>query len=227
MEKNKTFSIIKDEVIKQRIEGIVNNDTLKKGLVKYLKIRKNFEDDNYHICDDNSKNPKGNFQKDYKSFYKMNKKTVKNLNKFSIDYFNTMDNLKKIKKEKKYIDFQTVYDEVYKFQDNNELSFTSKLAHTINNNLPIWDSIVATKHFGYNKPNSSLSNVYTATINIYKAYQEDFYNYMKSPEGKLLIDLFDEMFKKEFKGEKPISDVKKIDFILWQYRPWENKNEKK
>lgn len=148
------------------------------------------------------------YQSKYKNFYKMNR--VKNPNKnFYQEYFKIINKLK----GKDNIDFKTVYNEVRKFQTNNEISFASKLAHTLNDDLPIWDEIVASIHFGYLRPSKESSNWENASIYLYEAYQRNFAYYKNNnPEAKQIIKTFNKVFKDY---EDKISDTKKIDFILW------------
>ena len=76
---------------------------------------------------------------------------------------------------------------------------------------PIWDSVVATKHFGFKLPGYSLKDRPSACVKKYAEYCETFNKYAKSQEGKMIVRLFDEKFPK-----CEITDVKKIDFVLWQ-----------
>jgi len=94
-----------------------------------------------------------------------------------------------------------------------EPSFSSKLVATLNVNAPVWDSFV----LGYALIKAPL---YTSKTKVdqaeaaYKKLEEWHERHMKSDHGKLIIQTFEEMVP-EHSG---ISDLKKIDFVLWQSR---------
>jgi hypothetical protein len=60
-------------------------------------------------------------------------------------------------------------------------------------------------------PYASCKNRELACCNRYAEYEDKFYDYMATEEGCMIIRTFDERFP-----NNGISDVKKIDFILWQ-----------
>lgn len=92
-----------------------------------------------------------------------------------------------------------------------EISFASKMLHHLDSSFPIWDSVVATQHFKFKRINTGDLNMRKDVMwNLYLKYIDNFYRYMQSPDGKKIIKLFDDKFCAE------ISDVKKIDFVLWQ-----------
>ena len=73
-----------------------------------------------------------------------------------------------------------------------EISFTSKLLHTIDQNLPIWDSIVAEDHF---KMSAGKEMTAEARWSAYKDYKDKFENYVNDENrGRILIELFDEKY---------------------------------
>ena len=90
-----------------------------------------------------------------------------------------------------------------------EPSFTSKLLHTLNDNLPIWDSIVTDFLERENvivKPKRGDKDYEQNCVNTY----ETLIKWYKGDEAKAYAAYFDTLFPGE-----PISDTKKIDFILW------------
>ncbi len=91
-----------------------------------------------------------------------------------------------------------------------ELSFASKLLHTLDPSNPIYDRKVS--NF-LNLKGPALYWTSEAKI----ARQVDNYNaimeWYKTPQAKSLIALFDKTFPEY---SKLIGDVKKIDFIIWR-----------
>lgn len=83
------------------------------------------------------------------------------------------------------------------------------MAHTFNPQTPIWDKIVTTDHFGFRSPTGQKDRE-QKTVRRFEDYSGKFCGYMKSKEGQMLIGMFDKAFP-----DSRISDVKKIDFILW------------
>lgn len=148
------------------------------------------------------------FQKIYREFYQLRRFYS---DEFAKGYFEIMQTLKGVPN----VTFQQILEKVNSIEKNsNETSFSSKLLHTLDPSYPIWDSIVTDKHlFNLKAPSSKAENFESQTNEIYQTFKSAFYAYMNSDEGQLLIELFDEKFP-----NSGISDVKKIDFILWQHR---------
>lgn len=91
-----------------------------------------------------------------------------------------------------------------------ELSFATKLIHTIDNNSPIFDSNVA-KVFGLKlKHIRDLDQKIEDRIHVYELLKRKFERLLKSPEIREIISDF-----KEKLGVN-INDVKMLDFILWK-----------
>ena len=87
-----------------------------------------------------------------------------------------------------------------------EMSFASKLLHTIKCDSPIWDSQVC-KKLGIN---GSIKTFDDGD----KAYDELCKNYdklKKDPQFKTFVSNFDSLFP----GFSGITETKKIDFYLW------------
>ena len=111
---------------------------------------------------------------------------------------------------------KTGIEEIMTYLANNtpwksvELSFASKLLHTIDKDAPIYDKKVAS-FLKLKGPVVSWSNEKKIK------HQVETYNtiiaWYQTPRAKSLIHLFDEIFP-EYKTK--IGDVKKIDFIIWR-----------
>lgn len=177
---------------------IVRRREISQGLEKYKYFRERlFETD---VTKDEV------YQKEYRAFYQMRRFYN---NHFAEGFFSLMEKAK----EKKGIDFQYVFTNMQEIQGTCEISFSSKLLHTIDPSYPIWDSIVTRNHFGINPPYSSCKKKSEACIAKYNGYKQEFYQYLNSEEGISLIEIFDQQYP-----NSGIHDVKKADFILWQDR---------
>ncbi len=135
-----------------------------------------------------------------------------------------------IRSEKWYSNFYFLFGEFLKGENHNfslclnylytttgkiEPSFCSKLIHTFNPNLPIWDSFIL-RSLGFNVPNLKNSNKkIDICVKIYNMICREFKTHLDDSGVKAAIEDFDKEFS-DYKSE--ISDVKKLDFILWSNR---------
>ncbi len=112
-------------------------------------------------------------------------------------------------------DFEKVLRALYQVGGMVEVSFSSKLVSTLNPNLPIWDKIVLKNlkfYREWNKANNlPVEERIQCAVAIYEKMQKEYNEYLKSDDGKAFIAQFDATFE-EFKD---ISDVKKLDLMLW------------
>jgi hypothetical protein len=97
-----------------------------------------------------------------------------------------------------------------KNQENVQFSFATKLANTINNSYPIYDSEVA-RVFGYYRPlekdfNKKVDKYLLQFEQIREAYQEILNENLLEPAVKL----FDAKFENH-----GLSEMKRLDFIFW------------
>jgi hypothetical protein len=93
-----------------------------------------------------------------------------------------------------------------------EASFSSKLVATINPELPIWDSIVL-NHLGKKAPAYYRKNRLKETVILYEEIAKWYERFMKTEEAMGIIQLFDEDYP-----NSGLTDIKKVDFVLWQIR---------
>jgi hypothetical protein len=113
----------------------------------------------------------------------------------------------------KYPTFSQVLRHLYSVLNRYEPSFSSKLVATIHPDTPIWDSIVL-KLVGIRPPLfTSRAKVVQAEV-AYQKLQAWHKKHMSSDHGRLILSVFEEMVPEHEK----ISDLKKIDFVLWQSR---------
>lgn len=141
------------------------------------------------------------FQKTYENFYTLGRYPKE----FRRDYFIYMERVKEIKPSfKETLSYFLKYGTL-------EVSFSSKLVHTLNPEQPIWDRNVTDRHFGYKIPAYGTKDREKKIFDRYMRYKRDFFKYVASDDGKVVIRAFDEAFPKT-----GFTDLKKVDFVLWQ-----------
>ena len=180
----------------QRVNEILAKPAVKQGLDKYQYLMDRLRKTN--VATDKE------FQAVFREFYQMRRFYSDD---FARRYFQFMEDLKNAHR----ITFAMAMERIKHIQGTYEISFSSKMVHTIDPRHPIWDSVVAGGHFKMRAPALSSKNREQECCDRYNEYAHKFNAYMASQEGQNLIRLFDEAFPGSV-----ISDVKKIDFILWQ-----------
>jgi hypothetical protein len=111
------------------------------------------------------------------------------------------------------IDFPEALNEINHRTGRIEASFASKLVATLDASKPVIDKFVL-EHFELRLPRWGLSDRETKTIGLYYDLCDKYTAFIQSPTGKMIRELFD--------GRYPFSEVselKKIDLVLWQIRP--------
>lgn len=148
------------------------------------------------------------FQFVYSNFYTLDNRKL--TPEFKLEYFRIMEELK----SSDTIDIEKI---LFKLHDiplrgsfKFHFSFASKLAHTLDENVPIWDSQIA-KMFSFKRPAGDdwekIADDFVDQIeNIQTAYETIITN-------NLLVNTL-KAFDDKFKGNE-ISTHKKIDFIFW------------
>ena len=136
------------------------------------------------------------FQTVFRSFYS---------DGFAAHYFRLLEQLKDVREMR----FVMALERIKHIRNTYEMSFSSKMAHTIDPRFPIWDRIVTKQHFGISAPTAKRDRE-AACCKWYDAYRDQFSDYLASDEGKLLVRLFDAQYP-----DTGITDVKKLDFLLW------------
>ena len=141
------------------------------------------------------------FQRTYENFYTLGRYPKE----FRRDYFAYMERCKETE-----LSFEEALSHFLK-NGTLEVSFSSKLVHTLDSEQPIWDKNVTDRHFGYKIPACGTKDREKKILDRYKRYKRDFLNYVASDDGKTIIRAFDEAFPKT-----GFTDLKKVDFVLWQ-----------
>jgi hypothetical protein len=97
--------------------------------------------------------------------------------------------------------------------DAYEPSFSSKLVASIDPWSPVWDDYVL-KNTGHKPPAYYSKTKHTDAVAAYASIVDWYRTFMKSPDGLTWVRLFNENVSNYYR----ITDIKKIDFILWQLR---------
>ncbi len=118
------------------------------------------------------------------------------------------------KNKNEIITFEQALLFFYKKLQRLEPSFSSKIVATIRPDYPVWDSEVLTrlglKTPGYNLDKKTRLGKMVETYEIIVNWYSDFLN---TEQASMMIKAFDEGI-----GISDITDIKKIDLILWQTR---------
>lgn len=165
------------------------------GLKKYVYIMNRF--DNTDVSSDLE------FQKRYNGFYRMRQRQPE----FYNEYYNFMENHKG-----KEVSFDQVLNHLYYTFNRIEASFSSKMIAILNPNMPVWDEYIL-KNLGLTKPSYGSNDRVNKTIGIYNQIINWYVAFMKTQAARNMIALFDKKYE-----NAGITDIKKIDLILWQIR---------
>ena len=144
------------------------------------------------------------FQRIFNGFFRMGRRTPAYYN----DFYCYLQQHKKTG-----ISFADALTYLYQKHGRLEMSFVSKMVALVSPTFPIWDSVVTKGHFGIIAPNINLKNRLQKGIEKYEQYRHCYDTYMQSDEAKNKIAEFNALFPKA-----NITDVKKLDFMLWQER---------
>lgn len=109
--------------------------------------------------------------------------------------------------------FPDLLREMHERTGNVEASFTSKLVATLDPHMPIWDSLVL-ERLGLKlkgvKPETRLANA----VDVYEQIVNWYEGYIVTDDAEKNLRLFDELLPNYIW----LTDVKKIDFLLWSLR---------
>lgn len=172
-------------------------EKLKIGLGKYMRIMNQV----HRIDVSNDKE----FQRQFNGFYRMRQRPKLFYETF---YQYLQEN------KAKEIGFSETLNYFYIQMGRLEPSFSSKLVATVNPKLPVWDSEVLDslnlKTPGYHLAKDIRKE---RLISIYGEIEKWYERFIISDKGKQMLKIFNQEV-----GPVEITDVKKIDLILWQTR---------
>jgi hypothetical protein len=144
------------------------------------------------------------YQRTFNAFY-----VVRRDAKWRKTYFDYFEKQKK----NKDLTFEDIIRYLYQHTGSVEASFSSKLLSTINPNMPIWD-IYVLKNLGLKTKLGKPLDKIDQAVRLYREINEYFMGLLKSKWGKAAIYKFNETIP----DHQWISDLKKIDFFIWQIR---------
>ena len=202
------------EKLENIVKTILEKPDLQVGLEKYRKLIHLLNVNKIDVSKDMD------FQKLYKNFYAVAHRPVN----FVPAYFNVFNKAL----NNPNIDKKDIFNRVCAIAGMCEISYVSKILHNLDQNIPIFDSVVGNEHFGFDfnkirNTKASFEENRDKAWDFYLKYKKHFESYMKSDEAQAMVRLFDNTFP-QYKNE--ISDVKKVDFVLWQDRTKKNKKTK-
>ena len=145
-----------------------------------------------------------NYQRFFNAFYVVRRD--RKWRKIYYDYFESQKN-------NKNLTFENVIRYLYEKTGQVEASFSSKLLSTVNPNMPIWDAYVL-KNLGLKMKMGKPQDRIEQAIRLYRDIHETYMRLVKSEWGKSAIAKFNELLP----DARWISDIKKIDFFIWQTR---------
>ena len=145
------------------------------------------------------------FQKSFTAFYRLRRDSV-----WRTYYFKLFEDRKN---RKDSISFGEIQLRLFQQCGKIESSFSSKMLATIDPNKPIWDSYVL-KNLGLKLMGKSKEERFSAAVVLYDNICNWYRDYLQTDEARDMIKMFDQTFP-EFSH---ITQVKKIDFIIWALR---------
>ena len=156
----------------------------------------------------------GNFKTIYRKYWQLNAARLSDT--FCDHYFQVLE--KNRNKEDRNI--KEVVEDLYRVSSNAknkktlQFAFATKLLHTIDNTLPVYDSLVADFYF---LPQIKLNWKYDKKISTYlKAYEFLQKEHKRILDGKLLSSAITR-FRTHFALPASYTDQKIIDTLLWKF----------
>jgi hypothetical protein len=114
------------------------------------------------------------------------------------------------------VTFELIIQTLYQKTGQVEPSFSSKMLHILNPEMPIWDQYVL-KNLGFKTSlKGSPEEKINEAIDVYDSITKFYFDYLNSKDGIAFV--------KEFNLQLPkyshFSDIKKLDAILWKIRAY-------
>ena len=143
------------------------------------------------------------FQRVFNGYYR-----VRRSKEWQCHYYGLFD-----KARESNCSFEQTIKELYTLTGNVEASYTSKLIATIDSSKPIWDQYVL-RNLGLELTGRTKDEKMQNAITLYEKIEKWYDHYLSTNEARENIDLFDRILP----DYAWISDVKKIDCLLWSKR---------
>ena len=168
----------------------------RKGILQYVEIMDLFPCVNVAV--------NSNFQRIYNSFYKIRQRN----HYFYSTYYEYMENgkIRMPSFDDTIVHFHTILGRF-------EPSFSSKLAHTLDQNQPIWDVNIL-RNIDQRAPSYGTNDRLNKIIEVYRRLRQWYRKFLPTEEASEILTIFDKLIPDSHR----ISYVKKIEFVLWQTR---------
>lgn len=167
-------------------------EKVKIGIEKYNWIMKRVHETDVSVDTD--------FQRAFNDFYRMRQRPES----FYKIYYEYLER----SKDNDGLTFEDVVTYLYRETGNIHASFSSKLLATVKPDMPVWDKFVL-QNLGLRAPYYYEKERLQKTIQLY----DRICKWYTTAEASEKLIVFDEKFP-----NSNISDVKKVDFILWATR---------
>lgn len=165
------------------------------GLSKYLWLQENL-----HSCDVSRD---ATFQRRYNGFYR-----VRRNEEWRSFYFRLMEDSKETGS-----DFGQALRAIWQATGRFEASFSSKLVASLDPSVPVVDRVVL-ENFGLSLPYGYVADRERKILQMYSELNARYEALLASHLGLLI--------RSKFTAKHPhadITDLKKVDLVLWQHRP--------
>ncbi|MEN7972594.1 MAG: hypothetical protein ABFR47_02045 [Verrucomicrobiota bacterium] len=184
----------KIEATKQIAPLLPNLDKIERGLKKYCDIQGMFYSTN--VANDQ------NFQRLFNGFYR-----VRRNKEWQLHFYELLEQSKH-----RHLDFESVLRKMHANTGNIEASFCSKLIATRFPDQPVIDKYVL-KNMGISLPKYNDADRLKKTTQVYKTLENEYKNLLQTQGVMSKI----EALRRHFPWAE-ISDIKALDFVLWQTR---------
>ena len=173
----------------------------RQSIIRFLSLDKyDYIKENVYKCDVSKDEA---FQKKFNSFYRV-RRDAKWRRKF-YSYFEK-------NKKNTNLSFEIILKDLLLETGNLEASFSSKLLSTINPNMPIWDQYVL-KNLGLKVKGQTKDERLVSIIKTYEEITRIENDMLNKADIKKAVKELQEEFK-----EYHLSDIKALDYILWNSR---------
>lgn len=191
-------------LINNNIDTLLREINRKSHVLPYIELSNSFRQGDYNT---------NAFQRQYRDFYQLNAARLSD--DFCSAYFNLLN------RANREISVEEIINALYFIQSNAKgihavhFSFATKLIHTLDNNLPIYDRMVATFYFLPDiKQNWTKEKKIEVYLNSYKFLKSEYERVIDNNLLEISIDKFRKKFDVD---DKQYSNCKVIDTLIWRY----------
>lgn len=194
------------QLINENIVKILDTIDRKKDIDPYLKMAAMFSAGRVSDNDE--------YKTIYRKYWQLN--AAKLSDHYCNYYFQVMENYR----HKDHIEIEDVVKSLYDIPSNSkgikalQFSFATKLLHTINNTLPVYDSLVGGFYFF---PPIKPSWEYAKKLSVYTKAYDFLLNEHKRVLDKGLLSESIQKIRERFRLPLAYTDEKVVDTLLWKF----------